>query len=236
MIRLIREGSKKYPWILKIIILVIAVTFTIGMGWFGYEQSQQPNALATIGPYQVSRQEFRRAYNNTYRFFKDQLKQEDIDEESLKLEVMDGLVGSKVWLVTAEAFDLEVSPAELRQSIVERKEFQRDGKFNPQYYHRLLAANRMTPKQYEAQLTRDLLTEKAQLIAQDVASLTPAEIEEVEELTARQTTSVEDTQEIDKVRKRIRLQFLLQKKQRALQAFQAAMRTKSEVNIREEYL
>ena len=117
-----------------------------------------------------------------------------------------------------------------------RKEFQRNGKFDPQYYHRLLAANRMTPKQYEAQLTRDLLTEKAQLIAQDVASLTPAEMKEVESLTARQTVSVEDTQEIDKVRKRIRLQFLLQKKQRALQAFQAAMRTKSEVNIREEYL
>ncbi len=236
MIRLIREGSKKYPWILKIIILVIAVTFTIGMGWFGYEQSQQPNALATIGPYQVSRQEYRREYNNDYRFFKDQLKQENIDEESLKLEVINRLVGRKVWLVTADAFELEVSPEELRQSIVERKEFQRNGKFDPQYYHRLLAANRMTPKQFEAQLTRDLLRQKALLIVQDVASLTPAEMEEVEELIARQTASVEDSKEIDKVQKRIRLQFLLQKKQRALRAFQAAMRTKSEVNIREEYL
>ena len=61
-------------------------------------------------------------------------------------------------------------------------------------------------------------------------------MEEVEELIARQTASVEDSKEIDKVQKRIRLQFLIQKKQRALQAFQAAMWAKSEVDIREEYL
>ena len=52
MIRLIREGSTKYPWILKFVVLVIAVTFTIGMGWFGYETSQQPNVVAMVGSYQ----------------------------------------------------------------------------------------------------------------------------------------------------------------------------------------
>jgi len=48
MIKLIREGSTKYPWLLKIIMLVIAVTFTIGMGWFGYETAQQPNMVAVV--------------------------------------------------------------------------------------------------------------------------------------------------------------------------------------------
>ena len=40
MIRLIREGSQKYPWILMTIIGVIAVTFVVGMGWYGYEAVQ----------------------------------------------------------------------------------------------------------------------------------------------------------------------------------------------------
>ena len=75
MIKLIREGSQKYPWLLKILMILIAVTFTIGMGWFGYETAQQPNAVALVGPYQVDLQEFRQTYNQTYRFYKNELKQ-----------------------------------------------------------------------------------------------------------------------------------------------------------------
>ncbi|RMH06467.1 MAG: hypothetical protein D6704_07320 [Nitrospirae bacterium] len=236
MIKLIREGAKKYPWILKIVMLVVAVTFIVGMGWFGYEQSQRPNAVALVGPYQITLQDFRRAFNNTYRFYRDQLKQEKIDEEMLKHVVIGGLVDSTVWTLAADELDLDVSEQELRRAIMARKEFQKDGKFNPQFYYRLLAMNHLTPKQYEAQRIKDLLAEKAKFIVQDVAALTPSEQKEVQELAARQTAEVDDEAEIAKVRERIRWQLLFQKKQRALQAFQAALREKAHVEVREEYL
>ena len=61
MIKLIREGSKKYPWMLKIIMLIIGVTFVIGMGWFGFDNAQQPNVVAAVGPYTVDARDVRNA-------------------------------------------------------------------------------------------------------------------------------------------------------------------------------
>ena len=236
MIRLIREGSEKHPWIIKIIIIGIAVTFTIGMGWFGYEQSQQPNAVASVGPYSVSLEEYRQAYTRTFRFYKEQLKQEEVDEEMLKQLVIDGLVDNKIWLMAADDFEIDVPPETLKKEIMEKKDFQQDGKFDPAYYHRLLANNRFSPKQYEQQITKDVLARQAQMVVQDVATLTPAENQEIEELAARQTAGMEDQQEIEKIRTRIRVQLLFQKKQRALQAFQTAMRNQAKVEVRREFL
>ena len=236
MIRLIREGSEKHPWIIKIIMTVIAVTFVIGMGWFGYEQSQQPNAIASVGPYSVSLEEYRRAYTRTYRFYKEQLKQEEVDEEKLKKVVIGGLVDNKIWLLTADDLNIGVSPESLRKEIMEKKDFQQDGKFDPAYYHRLLASNRLSPKEYEQQITKDVQAREAQMVVQDVATLTPTENQEVEDLVSRQTAGMEDQQEIEKIRTRIRVQLLFQKKQRALQAFQASMRNHANVEIREEFL
>ena len=236
MIRLIREGSEKHPWIIKIIMILIAVTFTIGMGWFGYDQAQQPNAVAMVGSYSVSLEEYRRAFSLTYRFYKEQMKQENVDEEKLKETVINGLVDNKVWLMTAEELDIDVSPESLKQEIMEKKDFQQDGKFNPAYYHQLLANNRFSPKQYEQQLTKDIQARQAQMVIQDVASLSPTEIQDLEDLVSRQTAGMEDQQEIEKIRTRIRVQLLFQKKQRALQAFQAAMRNQAQVEIRKEFL
>jgi len=236
MIRLIREGSEKHPWIIKIIIIGIAVTFTIGMGWFGYDQAQQPNAIASVGPYSVSLEEYRRAYTRMYRFYKEQMKQEEVDEENLKQMVIDGLVDNKIWLMTADDLEMDVSPETLKKEIMEKKDFQQDGKFDPAYYHRLLANNRYSPKQYEQQLTKDVQVRQAQMVVQDVATLTPAENQEIEELAARQTAGMEDQEEIEKIRTRIRVQLLFQKKQRALKAFQASMRNQANVEIRKEFL
>ena len=236
MIRLIREGSQKYPWLLKIIVLLIVVTFTIGMGWFGYESAQQPNAVAIIGPYQVSIEEFRRAYNRTYLFYKNELKQEVVDEVDLKKKVLQSMVDQKVWLIAADDWNIDVPSGALRDDIIKRKEFQKDGAFDAKLYHRLLAVNRYTPKQFESQLVRDLRRQHVQMIVQDVVMLNPAEAQEAKELAARQTAGMEDEAEKEKIRKQIRLQILFQKKQRALQAFQAAKRMNSKIEIREEYL
>ena len=85
-------------------------------------------------------------------------------------------------------------------------------------------------------LLRGFEREKRQIIVQDVATLNPSEVQEADELSARQTAGMEDEAEIERIRKRIRLQILFQKKQRALQAFQAAKRLTSDVEIRQEYL
>jgi len=233
MIRIIREGSTKYPWILKGLILAIAVTFVIGMGWYGYESSQ-PNAVATVGPYKVTKEEYLRAKQSYFRFYRDQLKQEDIKEETIKQLALEGLVSTKSWQLLADELHLAVSPQELHDAIVKQKDFQKDGAFDSQYYQRLLAANRMKPHQYEQQRHNELLAEKARLLVAEATTLTPAEMKEVKDLAARQT--LEGTEPDPTVLEQIRMQFVIQKKQRAMQAFQAALRARGDVTIHEELL
>ena len=235
MIKLIREGSKKYPWILKIIMLVIAGTFMIGMGWFGYEPSQQPNVVAVVGAYEVDAREFRLEYRNAHEYLKKQSEQ-DIVEADLKQTVINRLVGQRLWLVAADDFDLDVHPDELRQAIMKRKDFAQDGSFDPALYHRLLAQNKVAPKEFEGRIAKALRTQKVQYIVQSVATLNPAEMEEVEELAARQAASMEDEPDIETIKTRIRLQLLNQKQQRALQAYQTALGVVSHVEIRNEFL
>lgn len=230
MIRMIREGS---PWIIKGLILLIAITFIGGMGWYGYEASQ-PNAVAEIGEYTVGKEEYYRAKQRLYRLYRDQLKQEDITDETLQQLALDGLVTNKSWQVLADEFGLVVSPQELHDAIVKQTNFQKDDVFNAEYYQRLLAANRMKPKEYEQQRRNDLLIEKARLLVSEATTLTPAELQEVTELNARQT--LEGAEPDVKVFEQIKMQFLLQKKQRAMQAFQASLRARGNVTIHEELL
>ena len=236
MIKLIREGSTKYPWLLKFIMLVIAITFTIGMGWFGYETAQQPNVVAVVGSYQVELDEFRQAFNRIEAFYRSQPEQEAPDRKELKQTAINSLVQQKLWLVAADDLNLEVHPDELRDTITKREEFQKDGIFDPGLYRRLLELNRISPAKFEEGLLKDLRRKKVQSLVQDVATLNPAEEEQVKELAAGQTADLEDEQEIETIHDRIRFQLLFQKKQQALEAFLQALRASAAVEIRQEFL
>jgi hypothetical protein len=203
------------------------------MGWYGYESSQ-PNTVATVGPYKVTKDEYLRTKQGYYRFYRDQLQQEDIKEETINQLALEGLITTKSWQLLADEFNLAVSPQELHDAIVNQKDFQNDGVFDTGYYQRLLAANRMKPHQYEQQRQNELLAEKARLLVAEATTLTPAEMKEVKELAARQT--LEGAEPDQTTLEQIRMQFLIQKKQRAMQAFQSALRARGEVTIHEELL
>lgn len=233
MIRTIREGSQKYPWILKTIIVVIAVTFIGGMGWYGYEAAR-PNSVATIGSYTVSLDEYRRAKQRLYRFYKDQMKDEKIDDEQLKQMALNGLLEGKTWSMLADQLNISITPEDLHDAIVSQKEFQRDGQFDPEYYQRLLQANRLTPSQYEKLRTLDLIRGRARLVVMEGTTLTPAELQEAKELAARQ--GKEGAEPEAAAIERTKLQLLFQKRQRAMLALQTAMREKAQIVVDKELL
>jgi peptidyl-prolyl cis-trans isomerase D len=230
MIRIIREGS---PWVIKTVILVIAVTFVIGMGWYGYEASQ-PNAVASVGPYTINKQEYLRAKQRVSQFYRNQLKEEDVKDETIQQLALNGLITNKSWQVLADELGLAVSPQELHDAIVNQQDFQKDGVFDPQHYQRLLAANRTKPHEYEEKRREELLIEKARLLVSEATTLTPAELQEVKDLHARQT--LEGTEPDMTMLEQIKMQFVFQKKQRAMQAFQAMLRARGDITIHEELL
>ncbi|MCA9473082.1 MAG: SurA N-terminal domain-containing protein [Nitrospirales bacterium] len=232
MLRTMREGSEKHPWILWAILIAITVTFVIVGAW-DYE-GNPTNTVAEVGPYTVSLQEFRRTYDNYDRFYRDQLKQEDIQEEQIKQLALNALIDAKAWTLLADEWELEISEEELRNSILEQREFQKDGTFDPQFYQRILANNRMTPGEFESQRRIELRRDKARLLVTESTTLTPEELKEVDELAKRQAKEGEEPD--PQTKERIRLQFLLQKKQRALQAFQTALRSQNNIVIHDHLL
>ncbi|WP_447986457.1 SurA N-terminal domain-containing protein [Nitrospira sp. Nam74] len=234
MIKLMREGAHKYPWLLKSMMGVLAIAFIVGMGWWGFTDSQT-DGIASVGDLSVSRDEYRRAYENTYRYYKDNV-QGDFKEETLKQFVLDGLIQSKLWTLAAQDLGVTVSPAELRDDILRRPDFQKNGQFDPDLYRRLLAANRLTPSLFESLHTTELLREKARMIVRDSVALTPAEITEAQTLMARQSQTESSGQAAQTANERLLQDFLFQKQQRALMAYQEALKAKVPIQIHKEML
>ncbi|HEY7531289.1 MAG TPA: SurA N-terminal domain-containing protein, partial [Nitrospiraceae bacterium] len=75
MIKTMRNAAHSYPWLLKSIMGILAIAFVITMGWWGFGE-QSENTVASIGDLTVSRDEYRRAYETMYRFYKDKMSGE----------------------------------------------------------------------------------------------------------------------------------------------------------------
>lgn len=232
MIKLLREAAHDYPWFLKSIMGILALAFVITMGWWGFGQ-ESGNVVASVGDQFVPLDEYRRAYENTYRFYKDK-GQNEIKDEFLKQFVLDQLIDNRMWLHVAKEMGLTVSDEDLRKAIMQRTEFQKNGAFDPEAYRRLLAANRLTPASFEAMEAKDILTNKARLVIMDAVALTPSEYAEAQTLTSREGES--DPAKAAIIKERVYQNLLFQKQQRALMAYSESMKSKVPVKIHKELM
>lgn len=232
MIKLLREAAHDYPWFLKTIMGLLALAFIITMGWWGFGE-QTGNVVAFVGDQTIPLDEFRRAYENTYRFYKDK-GQNDIKDEFLKQFVLEQLIDNRMWLHVAKEMGLTVSDEDLRKAIMQRTEFQRNGSFDPEAYRRLLAANRLTPASFETMEAKDILTNKARLVIMDAVALTPSEYSEAQALVTRE--GEKDPAKAEAAKERIFQSFLFQKQQRALMAYSESMKSKIPIKVHKELM
>jgi peptidyl-prolyl cis-trans isomerase D len=189
--------------------------------------------VASVGDLAIQQDEYRRAYENTYRFYKDK-GQTDIKDEFLKQFVLEQLIENRMWLLAAQDMGLSVSDDDLRHAVMQRPEFQRNGAFDPDLCRRLLAANHLTPSIFEAMEAKDLLTNKARLVVMDAVALTPSELAEAQTLITRQVET--DPAKATSAKERIFQSFLFQKQQRALMAYAESMKTKVPIKVHKELL
>src|SRR5207244_1318408 len=159
MIKLMRESAHKYPWLLKSAMGILAIAFVITMGWWGFGE-QETDAVASVGNLTVTRDEFLRAYQNTYRFYKEKV-QGDFKDETLKQFVIEGLIEDKIWTLVAEEMGLTVTPSELRDEIIGREESSRTGKVDHELHRRRPAANPVTPSLFDAHQGRERLGQQS---------------------------------------------------------------------------
>jgi parvulin-like peptidyl-prolyl isomerase len=232
VIKILRLANERYPWFLASTIGFIAITFIIGMGWWGFGE-HQGTVVASVGDLSVSQDEFKRAYENTYRFYKDKVPGE-FKDETIKQYVVEQLVDNQVWQIAAKNLGLTVSEEDLRDAIRQIPEFQKNGTFDPEQYRRLLAANHLTPPIFEAMEAKELLGNRARMVVSNAVTLTPSELAEAQALTLRQTES--DPAKAAAAKDRAIQDVLLQKQQRALIAYTQALKATIAINIHRELL
>ncbi|HEY6085707.1 MAG TPA: SurA N-terminal domain-containing protein [Nitrospira sp.] len=232
MIKLMREASHNHPWLLKSIMGILAIAFVITMGWWGFGE-QRGTVVASVGDLIISHDEFKRAYENSYRFYKDKLPGE-FKDETIKQFVLDQLIDNRVWLVAAHNMGLSVSDADLRDAIMQIPDFHKNGAFDPELYQRILAANHLTPALFENVEAQELLGNRARMMISDAVMLTPAELSEAQALTLRQPES--DPAKAIAAKDRAIQDVLFQKQQRALMAYTQSLKATIPITIHRELL
>ena len=232
MIKVLRFANEKYPWFLAITMGFIAITFIVGMGWWGFGE-HSGSVVATVGDLSISLEEFKRAYENTYRFYKEKVPGE-FKDETIKQYVVEQLVDHRVWLIAAHNMGLSVSDEDLRSSIMQIPEFQRNGRFDPEHYRRLLAANHLTPSMFEGVQAKELLSLKARMVVSEAVALTPAELTEAQALMLRQPDP--DPAKAVAAKDRAIQDVLFQKQQRTLAAYAQSLKATLPITIRRELL
>jgi SurA N-terminal domain len=232
MIKILRFANEKYPWFLAVTMGFIAVTFIVGMGWWGFGE-HAGSVVATVGDLSISSDEFKRAYENTYRFYKEKVPGE-FKDETIKQYVVEQLIDNRVWLIAAHNMGLTVSDEDLRESIMQIPEFQRNGRFDGEHYQRLLAANHLTPSMFEAMQAKEILSLKARMTVSEAVALTPAELMEAQALMLRQPDP--DPAKAAAAKERAVQDVLLQKQQRTLVAYAQSLKATLPITIRRELL
>ncbi len=236
MLKVIREGAIERPWFYRTVMGLIAVVFIVTMGWWGFEQNKE-DAIVTVGDERVSRDEYLRLLQNMSRFYKEVMPDGDkMPEDQLKQMVIDQLIDSRLWTQAAREMGVIVTANEVRESILKIPAFQRNGKFDPEQYKLLLAQNRLTPEIFETSQRGDLLREKARMLVRESVAPTMDELSEVQAMLAAQPTPAVPMQGGGPPQDRAAQAVLAQKQQRAILAYQEAMKAKSKISVRRELM
>ncbi|MFZ5863557.1 MAG: SurA N-terminal domain-containing protein [Nitrospirota bacterium] len=233
MIKLLRHGAIENPWIYRIIMLIIAVTFVITMGWWGFSDDER-QVIARVGERSFTLDEYERAYRNYERAYRDALKEQFTPELAKQLDLkhlaVNSLVERELWLDTARRMGVTVTDGELAKSIAAITTFQneRTGRFDAEAYRRVLAANRLTPEAFEASQREDLLIAKVKAVVAESTAVSEAEWGETRARQAAQNPGPISDAMLPSP--------LPQKQERALRAYIAQVRQQADVEIHDNLL
>jgi peptidyl-prolyl cis-trans isomerase D len=134
------------------------------VGWGQYKYGDKASAVAKVGNIEISMSELQKTYSRLYQQY-NQMLQGNFDEEKakqfgLKKQALQQLIQQALLLNLAKSYDLSVSDIELFNVIKSQKVFYKNGAFDKETYKQVLSQNRLTPKEYESSLRKDLLIKK----------------------------------------------------------------------------
>jgi peptidyl-prolyl cis-trans isomerase D len=159
MLKMMRHHAK-YFYVLFFIVILSFIFWGVGT----VDNTSSGGIVAEVGKQKITQEEYYRAYDNTFKFYKD-LYKEKFDEEAqkklkLKDTVLDSLIGNRVLLLAASENGIKVSDEELNEAITNEPAFKKNGVFDSEVYQNTLRLSRITPEAYESMKRQELVIKK----------------------------------------------------------------------------
>jgi len=175
MLSLMRKHATS--WIIKIFIAVIGIVFVFwGLGSFKEHRAAQ---FAEVNDDTISMTEVTRVYQNileqTRQRYREFLTPELLERLNLKEEAVNRIIHERLMLQEARRLQLRVTDEEVRAALNTVPVFQEAGRFDSDRYFRVLAANRISPTEYEEGQRRALLVEKVSDLVRSMAFVSESE-------------------------------------------------------------
>lgn len=178
MLRILREHASS--WMLKLLLLGVAVTF-ISWGGYSYFREKKVNYAAMVNGVTIEWSQYNDAFQNAMKQYREALgpsfSEKMIEELRLREQVLDNLIAKILILQEAKRLGLSIPDEELRETIESVPAFQVNGQFDKRSYERFLRINRMTPEELERNQRESLLISKVMnLIKMNAGKVSDEEI------------------------------------------------------------
>ncbi|WP_416305583.1 SurA N-terminal domain-containing protein [Neptunicella sp. SCSIO 80796] len=181
MLEKIREGSQGF-WA-KAILGLVCITFALaGVGSYLNTRGEQP--VASVNGTEIGTAAFERAYENERARLESQYGDSFADLASdsgylkqIRQSVLDRLIAETLFEQTAEQMGLRISAEQIKQRIVNMKEFQLDGKFSNDTYLAILRQVGYQPSTFRDTMRSDMTRQQVvqALLGTDFALETEAQ-------------------------------------------------------------
>lgn len=181
MLQFIRNRAKTFLVQGVLWLIILAFVGTIFLVW-GRGKEKSNAVIAKVGGSRISRAEYFRAYKQYEDFYRQQLggigNLELLNSLNLQRVALDSLISRTLQLNEARKENILVSDEELADSIYQNPSFQSKGKFDKELYLRILAANHLSPSDYENAVRTDLTLAKLGRLVRSAVYIPEDEVRE----------------------------------------------------------
>ncbi|MDP1601928.1 MAG: SurA N-terminal domain-containing protein [Legionella sp.] len=158
-----------------IVIILIAVTFTL-FGVDYYMQSHQASDVeVTVNEQPITKQAFEINYRRN-RQQRDPSEFTAASENALKKQVLDDMIANLITVQAARSSGFEVSAEQANAAIVSIPQFQQDGHFSTERYQQALSGAMFTPESFQNEVRQGMLLNQQRFAFIGSAFAIPAEI------------------------------------------------------------
>lgn len=158
-----------------VVILLIAVTFTL-FGVDYYMQSHQASDIEVdVNGQAISKQSFEINYRRA-RQQRDPSQITAASELALKKQILTDMIDNTVSVQAAKAAGFEVNPQQANNAILSIPQFQQDGRFSPERYQQALSGAMYTPESFQSEVKQGMLLNQQRFAFIGTAFALPEEI------------------------------------------------------------